>query len=59
MDILQQAIQSLPEPMELDSKIMIEADLLMKSEKNENSESNQDPCYILDRIMCNIVDNMQ
>ncbi|KAJ8927100.1 hypothetical protein NQ314_020372 [Rhamnusium bicolor] len=59
MDILQQAIQNLPEPMEIDSKLMIETDLLMSHEKSENAENNSDPCYILDRIMCNIVDNMQ
>ncbi|CAG9861005.1 unnamed protein product [Phyllotreta striolata] len=58
MDILQQAIQSLPEPMELDSAIISETDLLMKKEKNENSDGSQDSCYILDRVMCNIVDNM-
>ncbi|CAH2014362.1 unnamed protein product [Acanthoscelides obtectus] len=59
MDILQHAIQNLPEPMELDSKVMIETDLLMKQEKQDNADSNNDSCYILDRIMCNIVDNMQ
>ncbi|KAJ8922868.1 hypothetical protein NQ315_007903 [Exocentrus adspersus] len=59
MDILQQAIQNLPEPMEIDSKIMVETDLLMNQEKADNAESQSDPCYILDRIMCNIVDNMQ
>ncbi|KAG5892989.1 hypothetical protein JTB14_031840 [Gonioctena quinquepunctata] len=59
MDILQQAIQNLPEPMELDSKLMIETDLLTGNEKNDNGDSSADPCYILDRIMCSIVDNMQ
>ncbi|KAJ8945433.1 hypothetical protein NQ318_009889 [Aromia moschata] len=59
MDILQQAIQNLPEPMEIDSKLMIETDLLMHHDKSDNGDSNSDPCYILDRIMCNIVDNMQ
>lgn len=59
MDILQQAIQNLPEPMELDSKLMIETDLLTNQEKSDTAESQSDPCYVLDRIMCNIVDNMQ
>lgn len=59
MDILQQAIQNLPEPMELDSKLMIETDLLMNQEKSDNADSNADPCFVLDRIMCSIVDNMQ
>lgn len=59
MDILQQAIQNLPEPMEMDSKLLIETDLLMNQEKSDNADNSADPCYILDRIMCNIVDNMQ
>lgn len=59
MDILQQAIQNLPEPMELDSKLLIETDLLMNQEKSDSADSSADPCYVLDRIMCNIVDNMQ
>lgn len=57
-DILRQAIQNLPEPMELDSKIIVETDLLMNQEKADKDDANPDPCLILDRIMCNIVDNM-
>ncbi|KAJ8984596.1 hypothetical protein NQ317_006058 [Molorchus minor] len=59
MDILQQAIQNLPEPMEIDSKLMIDTDFLMHQAKSDSGDGNTDPCYILDRIMCNIVDNMQ
>lgn len=59
MEILQQAIQNLPEPMELDSKIMIETDLIVKQEKIDKNDINSDPCDIKDRIMCSIVDNMQ
>lgn len=59
MDILQHAIQNLPEPMEIDSKLMIETDLLMNQEKRDDADNNSDSCYILDRIMCDIVDNMQ
>lgn len=58
MEILQHAVQNLPEPMEVDSKLMVETELLMNQEKEGNDESNDDPCNILDRIMCNIVDNM-
>ncbi|CAH0561204.1 unnamed protein product [Brassicogethes aeneus] len=56
-DILQQAIQNLPEPMELDSKIMVD-DFIIKQENKGNARGDSDPCYILDRIMCNVVDNM-
>ncbi|XP_023013252.1 mediator complex subunit 7 [Leptinotarsa decemlineata] len=58
LDILQQAIQNIPEPMEVDSKIMIETDLLIGNEKNDNGDGKADPCYILDRIMCSVIDNM-
>ncbi|XP_044748939.1 mediator of RNA polymerase II transcription subunit 7 [Coccinella septempunctata] len=58
MEILQHAVQNLPEPMEIDSKLIIETELLMNQEKATNEESNDDPCNVLDRIMCNIVDNM-
>ncbi|KAJ3660027.1 hypothetical protein Zmor_011683 [Zophobas morio] len=58
MEILQQAIQSLPEPMEIDSKLLVETDLLVSQEKAAKEETKTDPCFILDRIMCKIVDNM-
>ncbi|RZC40695.1 mediator of RNA polymerase II transcription subunit 7 [Asbolus verrucosus] len=58
MEILQQAIQNLPEPMEVDSKLLIETDLLVSQEKAAKEDNKPDPCFILDRIMCKIVDNM-
>lgn len=58
-DILQQAIQNLPEPMELDSKLMIEADMFLNSDSKAKEDKKNDPCFILDRIMCKVVDNMQ
>lgn len=45
--------------MDLDSKIMIEADLIVKQDKMDKNDANSDPCDIRDRIMCSIVDNMQ
>lgn len=44
--------------MDLDSKIMVDADLIMKHDKMDDSAVNCDPCDIRDRIMCSIVDNM-
>ncbi|KAK9869941.1 hypothetical protein WA026_006039 [Henosepilachna vigintioctopunctata] len=58
MEILQNAVQNLPEPMELDGKLMIETDLITNQERSGNDNANEDPCNVLDRIMCNIVDNM-
>ncbi|XP_018329758.1 mediator of RNA polymerase II transcription subunit 7 [Agrilus planipennis] len=58
-EILQQALQSLPESMEVDSKAMIETDLLFSKENAIKDEERSDPCYIKDRIMCSIVDSIQ
>ncbi|XP_044254560.1 mediator of RNA polymerase II transcription subunit 7 [Tribolium madens] len=58
MEILQQAIQNLPEPMEVDSKLLVETELLVNQEKASKEENKSDPCFILDRIMCKIVDDM-
>lgn len=58
-EILQQALQNLPEPMELDTKLMIETDLLVNKDSAAKDEAASDPCYILDRIMCKVVDDMQ
>ncbi|KAL1489935.1 hypothetical protein ABEB36_013861 [Hypothenemus hampei] len=58
-EILQQAIQNLPEPMDLDSKLMIETDLIVKQDILDKTDVNSDPCDIRDRIMCSIVDQMQ
>lgn len=58
-EILQQALQSLPEPMEIDSKLMVETDLLVSKENALKEEAKNDPCFILDKIMCKVVDNMQ
>lgn len=57
-EILQQALQNLPEPMEIDSKLMIETDLLVNKENCLQDDINGDPCYVLDRIMCKIIDDM-
>ena len=58
-EILQQALQSLPEPMEIHSKLLIETDLLGSKENGLKDTNDGDPCYVLDRIMCRIADEMQ
>lgn len=58
-EILQQALQNLPEPMEIDSKLMTETDLLVNRDNAAKDEAKNDPCFVLDRIMCKVVDNMQ
>ncbi|KAK4886571.1 hypothetical protein RN001_002842 [Aquatica leii] len=57
-EILQQALQSLPEAMEVDSKLLVETDLLVNKDSSLQDNGKTDPCYILDRIMCKVVDSM-
>lgn len=56
-DILQQALQNLPDSMEMDSKLLIPSESFENSE-NTVKDVGSDSCHVLDRIMCNIIDNM-
>lgn len=58
-EILQRALRELPEPMEVDSKLMTEMEVLVKKDGGVKEEGREDPCCILDRIMCKVVDSMQ
>lgn len=57
-EILQQALQNLPDPMEMDSKLLIQSEAFENPETSTKDVSS-DTCHVLDRIMCNIIDNMQ
>lgn len=56
--ILQQALQNLPDPMEMDSKLLINTESFENADTSIQDVS-PDSCHVLDRIMCNIIDNMQ
>lgn len=58
-DILQNALQSLPDQNESDSKFLVPTEMLELMDSNLSDNNNVDPCYELDRIMCNVVDNMR
>lgn len=58
LELLQQAINNLPEMMELDNKMFVNTHAGAATSSDSAADSNSDKCYILDRIMCNIVDNM-
>lgn len=58
-DILQNALQSLPDQMETDSKFIMPTEVLEQLENQQSDGANTDPCYELDRMMCNIIDNMR
>lgn len=58
-DILQNALQSLPDQNEIEANFKVPVEILEQMDCSTNDVSNQDPCYELDRIMCNVVDNMR
>ncbi|KOB78560.1 Cofactor required for Sp1 transcriptional activation subunit [Operophtera brumata] len=58
-DILQNALQSLPDQNEIESNFKVPIEILEQMDTSINDSSNSDPCYELDRIMCNVVDNMR
>lgn len=58
-DILQNALQSLPDQNESDSKFLVPTEIMEHLDPNPDDSANVDPCYELDLIMCKIVDNMR
>ncbi|CAH0721644.1 unnamed protein product, partial [Brenthis ino] len=58
-DILQNALQSLPDQNDLETNFKVPIEILEHMDCSPSDNANSDPCYELDRIMCNIVDNMR
>lgn len=58
MEILQQALQMLPDPSETDSKLLIPTELFDCMDAANQDESTTESCNALDRLMCEIVDAM-
>jgi hypothetical protein len=56
MEILQQALQMLPDPSETDSKLLIPTELFDCMDTANQDESASESCNALDRLMCEIVD---
>lgn len=57
-EILQNALQNLPDPMEMDSTLLTHTESF-ESKDLAVQDVSSDSCHVLDRIMCNIIDNMQ
>lgn len=57
-EILQHALQMLPDTMELDSKLAIHTDGSEAMDTSNSDQQAQDPCSPNDRIMCKIIDEM-
>lgn len=56
MEILQQALQILPDPSETDSNLLIPTELFDCMDTANQDESAGESCNALDRLMCEIVD---
>lgn len=55
-ELVQQAVNTIPEPTESNIKLLIDIERVKPSEGNTNSTSCEDGCAEEDRIMCQIID---
>lgn len=58
MEILQNALQSLPIISESDNKLSVAPELLGNDDDQNKEDLVVDPVDPLDRLMCDIVDNL-
>lgn len=58
MEILQQAMMNLPDNTELDSKLTVPVEAFENMDTSNNDDSNLDTCDPLDRLMCELVDQL-
>ncbi|XP_055683835.1 mediator of RNA polymerase II transcription subunit 7 [Lutzomyia longipalpis] len=58
-EIIKNAFSTVPDQTDEDNKLLtVPVELMDFTNENATSESNQDHCHPLDRLMCSIVDNM-
>ncbi|XP_057339635.1 mediator of RNA polymerase II transcription subunit 7 [Microplitis mediator] len=57
-EILQHALQMLPDTSELDCKLSINTETMECSDNLNSEQQNPDPCSPNDRIMCKMIDDM-
>ncbi|XP_011297886.1 mediator of RNA polymerase II transcription subunit 7 [Fopius arisanus] len=57
-EILQHALQMLPDTAELDSKLAINTESMECSDSMNAEHQNTDPCCPSDKIMCKLIDEM-
>ena len=58
MEILQNALQSLPIISESDNKLTVSPELIGNDDNQDKEDIVVDPVDPLDRLMCDIVDNL-
>lgn len=57
-EIVQQAVNSIPEPSEANLKLLIDLERIQPSDGTSINQSTDDICMEEDRILCQVVDNM-
>nr|XP_034191214.1 mediator of RNA polymerase II transcription subunit 7 [Osmia lignaria] len=57
-EILQHALQMLPDTSELDSKLAINTDAMESVDHLGSEQHTPDPCSSSDRVMCKVIDDM-
>lgn len=57
-EMLQQALHTLPDTADFDSKLMVPTELFENAGKSSQEAYETDPSVILDDMMCNIVDQL-
>ncbi|XP_014293813.1 mediator of RNA polymerase II transcription subunit 7 [Halyomorpha halys] len=57
-EMLQQALQTLPDTSDFDSKLMVPTESYENMGKSNHDTTETDPYVILDEMMCNIVDQL-
>nr|CAG4648280.1 EOG090X0EJA [Moina brachiata]SVE93286.1 EOG090X0EJA [Moina brachiata] len=57
-EIVQQAVNSIPEPSESNLKLLIDLERIQPSDGASTNQTSDDVCMEEDRVLCQVVDNM-
>nr|CAG4637388.1 EOG090X0EJA [Ceriodaphnia reticulata]SVE73219.1 EOG090X0EJA [Ceriodaphnia reticulata] len=58
VELVQQAVSTIPEPSETNIKLLIDIERVQPSEGNASNQSNEDGCAEEDRVLCQIIDSL-
>ena len=58
VELVQQAVSTIPEPSESNIKLLIDIERVQPSEGNASNLASEDGCAEEDRVLCQIVDSM-
>ncbi len=58
LELVQQAVSTIPEPSEGNIKLLIDIERVQPSEGNASNQANEDGCAEEDRVLCQIIDSL-